>query len=573
MNFFLPIKKIYFVLEKFQRVKINILIILTFIAVILETLSFGLIIPLVGLILSPETFSNSSIFSYVLKLNHILKFDPLVNMLLIVLFAFTIKNIFLVYFTWYQQKLVNNILYFQTQKLFNLYLKQEYVFHLTRNISELFRNIFSAVNSFQAAILSYSVLISEIMVIISLSLLLLFFEPVGTLVCMFISIILVMLFYNFSKKKLFFWGKERMYHSEVYVKHIFEGIGGLKEIKILAAEEKFLSKFNKHMKKYAEYSCYHSFLTNSSKIFLEYIVIILLISLIVVTMFLGYQYSNILSIVGVFVAIAFRYLPAINRVIYSLQSIKGYQDGSNIVYEELKNLRINEDINSKEKINFNKKIVFEDVNFKYPSSNHSNLSQINFTINKGDFIGVTGITGSGKSTLINLLLGLLKPSTGKILVDEINISNNLRNWQQKIGYVPQNIYLTDDTIKKNIALGVDEEQIDEKKINEVLKMSHLSNFIYSLDNKIETKVGERGVRMSGGQLQRIGIARALYRNAEIIVLDEATSSLDSITEEEIMRTIENFISLKTIVVVSHRPRCIKKCSKIINLNNGKITNT
>ena len=382
-----------------------------------------------------------------------------------------------------------------------------------------------------------------------------------------------MLFYNFSKKKLFFWGKERMYHSEVYVKHIFEGIGGLKEIKILAAEEKFLSKFNKHMKKYAEYSCYHSFLTNSSKIFLEYIVIILLISLIVVTMFLGYQYSNILSIVGVFVAIAFRYLPAINRVIYSLQSIKGYQDGSNIVYEELKNLRINEDINSKEKINFNKKIVFEDVNFKYPSSNHSNLSQINFTINKGDFIGVTGITGSGKSTLINLLLGLLKPSTGKILVDEINISNNLRNWQQKIGYVPQNIYLTDDTIKKNIALGVDEEQIDEKKINEVLKMSHLSNFIYSLDNKIETKVGERGVRMSGGQLQRIGIARALYRNAEIIVLDEATSSLDSITEDEIMTTIENFISLKTIIVVSHRPRCIKKCSKIINLNNGKITNT
>ena len=573
MKFFLQIKKVYFVLEKFQKVKINILIILTFIAVILETLSFGLIIPLVGIILSPESFSNSSVFSYVLNLNNFLKFDPLVNMLLIVLLAFTIKNIFLVYFTWYQQKLVNNILYFQTQKLFNLYLKQEYVFHLTRNISELFRNIFSAVNAFQAAILSYSVLISEILVIISLSLLLLFFEPIGTMVCIVVSIILVMLFYNFSKKKLFYWGKERMYHSEVYVKHIFEGIGGLKEIKILAAEEKFLSIFNKHMKKYADYSCYHSFLTSSSKIFLEYIVIILLISLIVITMFLGYEYSNILSIVGVFVAIAFRYLPAINRVIYSLQSIKGYQDGSNIVYEELKNLKVNEDINSRDKIDFNNTIEFVDVNFKYPSSNHSNVSKINFSIKKGDFIGVTGATGSGKSTLINLLLGLLKPSKGKILVDDINISNNFRNWQQKIGYVPQNIYLIDDSIKKNIALGVDEEKIDEKKIHEVLKMSHLSDYIYSLENNIDTKVGERGVRMSGGQLQRIGIARALYRNVEIIVLDEATSSLDSITEEEIMKTIENFISSKTIIVVSHRPRCIKKCTKIINLNNGIITNT
>ena len=197
MKIFLPIKKVYFVLEKFQKLKINILIILTFIAVILETLSFGLIIPLIGIILSPESFSNSSIFSYVLKLNNFLKFDPLVNMLIIVLFVFTIKNIFLVYFTWYQQKLVNNILYFQTQKLFNLYLKQEYVFHLTRNISELFRNIFSAVNSFQAAILSYSVLISEIMVIISLSLLLLFFEPIGTMVCLVVSIVLIIIFYNF----------------------------------------------------------------------------------------------------------------------------------------------------------------------------------------------------------------------------------------------------------------------------------------------------------------------------------------------------------------------------------------
>ena len=263
---------------------------------------------------------------------------------------------------------------------------------------------------------------------------------------------------------------------------------------------------------------------------------------------------------------------AINRVIYSLQSIKGYQDGSNIVYDELKNLRVNGDIISKDKIHFNNKIEFIDVNFKYPSSNHSNLSKINFSIKKGEFIGITGTTGSGKSTLINLLLGLLKPSRGEILVDDINIASNFRSWQQKIGYVPQNIYLVDDTIK-NIALGIDDEKIDEKKIHDVLKMSHLSDFVNSLENNIETKVGERGVRISGGQLQRIGIARALYRNVEIIVLDEATSSLDSATEEEIMSTIENLISSKTIFIVSHRPRCIKKCTKIINLNNGIITNT
>ena len=222
-------------------------------------------------------------------------------------------------------------------------------------------------------------------------------------------------------------------------------------------------------------------------------------------------------------------------------------------------------------LKFQKEINLRNLCFSYPIRKEFSLSEISMTIKKGNFIGIIGETGSGKSTLINLFTGLLRPSEGKIEVDELNIFSNLPEWHKKIGYVPQSIYLTDDTVRKNIAFGLRENDIDDDLIKQAIEKASLSEFLKNLPNGLDTIVGEKGIRISGGQQQRIGIARALYRDPEILILDEATSSLDNLTEKKIMDSIHFLKRKKTLIVVTHRLSTVNKCDKIFFINKGKIT--
>jgi ABC-type bacteriocin/lantibiotic exporter with double-glycine peptidase domain len=283
----------------------------------------------------------------------------------------------------------------------------------------------------------------------------------------------------------------------------------------------------------------------------------------------GKPIEHLIPTVGLFVAAAFRMLPSITRIMNSIQIIKISNNSIDILYDEFKSF-INYDISShsNDSITFNNNIKLHNIGFSYNNSKF--IEGLNLTIIKGETIGFIGQSGSGKSTIIDILLGLLKPKMGKILVDDKNVENNLRSWQDKIGYVPQTIFLTDDTLINNIAFGIEVNEIDNEKVLKCIQMAQLEEFIDSLPLGLHTFVGERGVRLSGGQRQRIGIARALYTNPEVLFLDEATSALDVNTEEHIMNMILQLKGEKTIIIVAHRHSTVKICDKIFKINHGKI---
>ena len=286
---------------------------------------------------------------------------------------------------------------------------------------------------------------------------------------------------------------------------------------------------------------------------------------------------DIIQYLGVFAVASFRIVPGASRILTSYQTIRHLEPSVKILLQEFTskdNTSAKDELHLKEKnlpLKFQKEINLTNLSFSYPIRKEFSLSKISMTVKKGDFIGIIGETGSGKSTLVNLLTGLLKPSEGKVEVDKLNINSNLPEWYKKIGYVPQSVYLMDDTIRKNIAFGLREDDIDDALIKQAVEKASLNKFLDNLTDGLETIVGEKGIRLSGGQQQRIGIARALYRDPEILILDEATSSLDQQTEKKIIESIQLLKRKKTLIIITHRLVTIKDCDKIFFIDKGKIT--
>ena len=352
-----------------------------------------------------------------------------------------------------------------------------------------------------------------------------------------------------------------------------QGLSGIKDIKILNREKNFLNIFKVHNSRFSIADRWYSTLQLLPKLLLEILAVIML-SLLILVITMNNSTTSLIPVLAAFAAAAFRIMPSMNRILTSLQALKFSLPSVEIIYSELKNqsgIKSKKKINNiSDKLNFKNKITIENLSFKYEGSIKNNLDNINFDISKREFVGFVGPSGSGKSTLVNLILGLLEPSNGNILVDGKSISENKVGWQNIIGYVPQDIYLIDDTIKKNIAFGIEEKDIDLMMMDKCLQAAQLSSFVEALPEKLHTIVGERGVRISGGQLQRIGIARALYNNPKILVLDEATSSLDVDTENKVMEGINKLKGLITILIISHRLSTVEKCDKIFSLSDGRL---
>jgi ABC-type multidrug transport system fused ATPase/permease subunit len=282
--------------------------------------------------------------------------------------------------------------------------------------------------------------------------------------------------------------------------------------------------------------------------------------------------ANLIPIIGIFMAAAFRLIPSINKIINSIQTVSYATPVLKVLTEEfgiVRKLKSNT-VEESNTIDFESQIIFDHVNYAYPGSERKVLDDVCFTINRGDFVGIIGTTGSGKSTLIDILVGLLHPDAGDILVEGKPLNTIVNPWQQLIGYVPQSIYLTDDSLRNNIAFGVPENLIDEEKIEKAILTSQLSDFVNNLPEGLDTIVGERGVRLSGGERQRIAIARALFHDPPILILDEATSSLDNFTEKEFMNSVNALQGTKTIIIVAHRLTTVEKCDIVYEFSNGKI---
>ena len=540
-----------------------------------EALSVGILLPLISILLKGDI--DTSFFSYFFAFGTATGKNLIYVGLLITLVIFLVKNLILVFNLWQQTKFIRKLQFELTNMLFKYYLKSDYIFFLNNNSAHLYRNLTDIIGSFVSYIKGCMIFLGEIIVFIGIAFVLFNVDFLGTTIILFSVGIVSFVIYILTIGKISLLGEQRNIIGGELNKHLLQGMASAKDVKILDREEDLIHQVSKNsFKMNGNYQIY-TFINGLPRFSFEMLMVCSFSIIVLVMMATKSEIVDIILYLGVFAVASFRIVPCAARMLTSLQAIKHMEPGVKILlqaFDSKNNFYAKKNYqpkNSSIPLKFQEEINLTNLSFSYPIRKEFSLSKISMTIKKEDFIGIIGETGSGKSTLINLLIGLLKPTEGKVEVDKLNINSNLPEWYKKIGYVPQSVYLMDDTIRKNIAFGLREDDIDDALIKQAVEKASLNNFLNELSDGLETIVGEKGIRISGGQQQRIGIARALYRNPEILILDEATSSLDQATEKKIMESIQFLKRKKTLIIATHRLFTVKNCDKIFFIDKGKIT--
>lgn len=560
-----------------QKKNLAFLLVLILIGTLFELAGIGLIIPVILVIMDSDFITKYP--QVEVLVSHI--FEPTYNnvvffSILSLLMFYFLKTLFLSYMAYKQGMILYNIKQEVGRRLFTGYMFKPYSFYLIHNSAELIRNLTTEVANLGVVLRAGLVVFVDGVIIASVGILLIFIEPLGTISIFLVLSFATLFFQWLTKDKLIKYGKSRQYHGGKLIQHIQQGISSVKDVKILGREKEFIDWYNNHNSKGVKAERFQYILASMPRLFLEMVVVIGLV-LLVVILLLGEKSATAISLVlGVYAIAIFRILPSVNRVIAAIQQLRFCFPSVSVVVNELSSISNDDEIAQKKQDsliqNLNKEIIINNLSFKHSSSNDFILKDINLVIKSGTFVGLVGGSGAGKSTIVDIILGLLEPFSGNILVDGNDIHQNLNDWQRGIGYVSQHIYLTDDSIRRNIAFGVHESDIDNTAINKAIDAAQLREVINNLPDNVETVIGEHGVRFSGGQRQRIGIARALYHNPNVLIFDEATSALDQDTESEVMKTIESLHGHKTIILVSHNHKTLSNCDKIYQIENGKIIN-
>jgi len=565
-------KKYNLLISKAQYKNLYVVLFLMLIGMFFEMGGIGILLPILGIITNDNFFIENPSLNDIFHLLGSPSHENIVFGVLICLIIFYfVKSIYLAFLSWKQSLFISNLSAELANNLFSGYLKQPYTFHLQKNSSLLLSNIQVEVTQFTLLTQSMIYLTLETSVIIGVLLILFvadFYAALSVvLVLGFASLLFFMITKNYIKKL----GTIRQNDAKNMNRHLIQGLGGVKDIKLMGLEKYFSNAFNVNNFSLAKIVSKITTLNLLPRLYLELLAVISLAIILMVKMKDGTSISEIIPTLGVFVAAAFRLIPSAFRILSSVQNIKYTEPVANLLTQEMELIRNNRSIErSIEKLSFSNNLVLKNVTFSYPNTSTDALTSISLEITKGQSVGFVGISGSGKSTLINVILGLLPPSRGNIFVDDIDVQTHLHEWQNQIGYVPQDIYLTDNSLRENIAFGLTIDKIDEIALLKAVKLAQLEKLISDLPQGLNTHVGERGVRLSGGQKQRIGIARALYNDPEVLILDEATSALDVETEEQVMKSIENLHGQKTVLIIAHRLSTISKCDKFFKMQNGTL---
>jgi ABC-type multidrug transport system fused ATPase/permease subunit len=444
---------------------------------------------------------------------------------------------------------------------------------LQRNSAEMIRNATIEVNQLIAVVVLPAMsILTEGLVVVGMAGLLFLVEPVGALAVVLFMGAAAWIFQRASRRPLLKWGQARQFHEGVRLQYLQEGLAGAKEVKLLGREEEFLARFRRHNVESARVGRYQRTLDQMPRLWLELLAVSGLAGLVLVMVSRGADMVGIAPVLGLFAAAAFRLMPSVNRVISSVQSLRFGRAAIDTLHAEFGSLAASTSV-ATGSCTLDKCIELDQVTYAYPGSATPAVHDLSIRIARGETVGFVGHSGSGKSTLVDLVLGLLTPSSGKVCVDGSDIQPRLRAWQNLVGYVPQTIYLTDDSLRRNVAFGLPSEAIDDEAVWLALRAARLDDFVRSLPTGLDTTVGERGVRLSGGQRQRIGMARALYHDPAVLVLDEATSALDSTTEREVMAAVDALRGHKTVLVVAHRLSTVERCDRLYRLEDGRIAHT
>ena len=563
-------KKLIFLLTSKEKKALFLLsLILTF-GMFLEVLGLGILIPLITLILSPEEFNSFLDNRYLISFQSLPYDRKVLYSLIGIALVYIIKACFQVIITYNQNLISEKIGANLANRLYKKYLYQDYIKHINGNLSEIIKNTQTEINYFMSYCRSILIFFVEFTLALSIMITIVLIEPIGAIIVGVFFIILSTIYFTFTKKINAELGKEREGYDSRLSKIVLDSLSGIKDVKLLMKERYFDTLHLKYTNKKIRISSNYMTFSSIPRIYLELIAVFGLILFILILFYNDNTSNEIITTLGIFIAATFRMIPSLNRMLSSLQSLKYYESSLGIIYNEFKNENYSELVERTFTfIKLNRSIEIKNLNFCYDKTKI--LNSINLKINIGETIGIKGLSGSGKSTLIDLINGLLKPTSGHILIDGVDINNSINDWKKSIGYVGQEIFLLDDTILNNIALGVEKNEIDNNKVNYVVKLAQLDEFLYDLELGIETKIGDRGIQLSGGQRQRIAIARALYNNPELLIFDEATASLDSKTERELMKSIYNLKGEKTIIMIAHRLTTLKNCDKIFEIKNGNLT--
>ena len=566
------IKKLAFLLSTEKKRKLYILIILMVFGIFFEMLGLASLLPILNFMMTKDIGASYPFLVPFLDFigNPNQGTLVIIGMLLLVI-IYCFKTLFLIYLTWYQSNFNSKFQAELSEKFFNGYVRMPYSFHLERNSSSLLTVIQNELGSLFSAIQSIIILITEMSLLLGILVILFFIEPVGALSVFFLLGISSALFNILTSKKLRNWGQKRVLYVSAINKHLMEGFAGVKELKLLGREDYFSQELAKNLNFSTDITIKQTTLQQVPRFYLELLGIIGLTALVISMVIQSRPMDQMVPVLGIFLASAFRMLPSLNRIMGSIQNIHYCKPSLNVLYREFKVIKEQvEPVIILCELDFQSDISIHNLFMKYPNTKTEALKDVSIKIKKGELIGLIGPSGSGKSTLVDIMLGLLTATRGDVTLDDKSVFKNLRQWQDMIGYVPQSIYLTDDSLKRNIAFGVSEENIDTDALNYSINCAQLEEFITSLPQGINTIVGERGVRLSGGQRQRIGIARALYNNPSIMFLDEATSALDNKTETEVMKSILSLKGNKTIIMVAHRLSTLVNCDRIYRLVDGEV---
>lgn len=565
-NYILPKRKLQF----------KLLIILMIITSFSEILSIGAVLPFLSVLTNPEKFFEIKSLQPILKFFKIYSTQNLIYFLTIFfclasLISAGVRILYLNFSVRFSFSLGSDL----SNEIYNKTLHQPYIVHVSRNSSEIINGIWNKVSEviFYVLLPIINLVNSSIMVIILVTGLILIIPNIA-LIAILGLLILYLFFIKLTKNKLASNSETISKESNNILKSLQEGLSGIRDVLIDNSQLVFSNKYKKINAALRQAQGNVQIMSQVPKSALEALGMILLA---LVAYFLSQEQSGISVAIPSLAALALglqRLLPNTQQLYSSWSTIKGAQSSLLDVVKLLEqSYPVNSTINNLEALKFNDTIMLKNISFRYNGSSEYIFKDINIEIKKGSKVGFIGTTGCGKSTLLDIIMGLLKPTSGKILIDGIEIGNqNSMSWQRHIAHVPQNVYLSDNSITMNIAFGIPENKIDFEKVKIAAKKAQLNDIIESWPMQYETRVGERGVQLSGGQCQRIGIARALYKNSDVIIFDEATSALDQTTEKSVMDSIEMLDKDITFLIVAHRLNTLEKCSEIFEIKNGKITN-
>jgi len=487
---------------------------------------------------------------------------------------FIIKNTFLAGFSYVQARYILNRQITLANRLFRTYLLSAYAFHLRRNTAELVSNTNNeAMRVVSDVLLAVVRIVMEVLVIIALLVLLVSVEPIISLCMITLLAATSIAFLRIVRRKVAQFGLDEYRHRSAMIRAVNEGLGSLKDIKLLGREHFFLNSFSASASAYTQAAGFKTAIFELPRLFLETIAVLAMLAVAAVFIYEHRSIGAIVPTLTLLALVSVRLIPSANRIVNGVMSVRWALPALDAVHADLVALETPASPRAARTTPsrvLQVEIEFANVHFRYPGSPVESLKGVSFTIKRGTAVAIIGASGAGKTTAADVLLGLLEPSEGEVRVDGVNIRQRLTDWQRQIGYIPQHIFLSDDTIRRNVAIGIADEEVNDAAVWNALAAAQLKEFVEALPQQLDASVGERGVRLSGGQRQRIGIARALYHDPAVLMMDEATSALDHRTEGLIIETLERLRGNRTIIAIAHRHSTVRRFDNVLVLRDGRL---